>query len=162
MAEEAEGLKQQLNAVFEGMPRDLQQTILSSPHRAALLQGSGPRHKVMQLCFDEGNIQSLTKVLVQTQICKMVGWEPVLRGHAHCLYQQVLQEYGMAQLHCACIAQRRAFKPMSFCLKTHLVTDASLHRRIASHDMNGQLHPMLCNALQVPGQPQRQLSTTSL
>lgn len=43
---EASAVKQQLSAIFESMPRDLQQTMLSSPHRAALLQGSGPHAKV--------------------------------------------------------------------------------------------------------------------
>lgn len=31
------GLKQELKSVFEAMPRDLQQTMLSAPRRAALL-----------------------------------------------------------------------------------------------------------------------------
>ncbi|KAL0020793.1 hypothetical protein WJX79_003522 [Trebouxia sp. C0005] len=43
---EASAVKQQLSAIFESMPRDLQQTMLSSPYRAALLQGSGPYAKV--------------------------------------------------------------------------------------------------------------------
>ena len=46
---EASAVKQQLSAIFESMPRDLQQTMLSSPHRAALLQGSGPHAKVSHL-----------------------------------------------------------------------------------------------------------------
>ncbi len=46
-AAEAAVLKRQLNAIFEDMPRDLQQTMLSSPHRAALLQGAGPHPKVL-------------------------------------------------------------------------------------------------------------------
>lgn len=32
-------LKRRLGALFEGMPRDLQATMLSAPHRASLLQG---------------------------------------------------------------------------------------------------------------------------
>lgn len=44
-AVEAAALQGQLRAIFEGMPRDLQQTMLSSPHRATLLQGSGPQIK---------------------------------------------------------------------------------------------------------------------
>ena len=44
-AMEAAALQQQLKAIFESMPRDLQQTMLSSPQRAALLQGSGPQTK---------------------------------------------------------------------------------------------------------------------
>lgn len=43
---EASALKQQLNAIFQDMPQDLQATMLSSPHRAALMQGSGPRAQV--------------------------------------------------------------------------------------------------------------------
>ena len=46
---EASAVKQQLSAIFESMPRDLQQTMLSSPYRAALLQGSGPYAKVSHL-----------------------------------------------------------------------------------------------------------------
>lgn len=38
-AEAAEQLKRRLGALFEGMPRDLQATMLSAPHRASLLQG---------------------------------------------------------------------------------------------------------------------------
>ena len=44
-AVEAAALQQKLKDIFEDMPRDLQQTMLSSPHRAALLQGSGPQIK---------------------------------------------------------------------------------------------------------------------
>lgn len=45
-APQAAALKQQLNAVFDSMARDLQQTMLSSPQRAALLHNSGPHPKV--------------------------------------------------------------------------------------------------------------------
>lgn len=44
-AAEAAALQEQLRTIFEGMPRDLQQTMLSSPHRATLLQGSGSQIK---------------------------------------------------------------------------------------------------------------------
>ena len=42
---DAAALQDQLKVIFEGMPRDLQQTMLSSPHRAALLQGPGSQIK---------------------------------------------------------------------------------------------------------------------
>lgn len=45
---QAAALKQQLNAVFDSMARDLQQTMLSSPQRAALLHNSGPHPKVSE------------------------------------------------------------------------------------------------------------------
>lgn len=47
-AVQAAALKQQLNAVFDSMARDLQQTMLSSPQRAALLHNSGPHPKVSE------------------------------------------------------------------------------------------------------------------
>ena len=48
-AVEAAALQEQLKRIFEDMPRDLQQTMLSSPHRAALLQGPGPHIKARLL-----------------------------------------------------------------------------------------------------------------
>lgn len=45
-AVEAAALQDQLKLIYEDMPRDLQQTMLSSPHRAVLLQGPGPQIKV--------------------------------------------------------------------------------------------------------------------
>ncbi|KAK9810174.1 hypothetical protein WJX72_006112 [[Myrmecia] bisecta] len=39
-------LKKQVGAIFGAMPRDLQQTMLSSPQRAALLHGLTTQHKV--------------------------------------------------------------------------------------------------------------------
>lgn len=51
VAAQAVLLRQELLAVFEEMPRDLQQTMLSSPQRAALLQVPGPQNKVrMHAC----------------------------------------------------------------------------------------------------------------
>ena len=48
VAAQAVLLRQRLTAIFDRMPHDLQQTMLSSPHRAALLQLSGHQSKVSQ------------------------------------------------------------------------------------------------------------------
>lgn len=67
-------LRQNLMEVFHKMPQDLQQTMLSSPHRAALLQLSGPPSKVSSKCDSH------------LQHCILVRVPEVLLASTDCLH----------------------------------------------------------------------------
>lgn len=66
----AAALQDQLKLIFEGMPRDLQQTMLSSPHRAALLQSSGPQTKARLSNAVTSMIGSLSGASCSACFCK--------------------------------------------------------------------------------------------
>ena len=69
---EASALKQQLNAIFQDMPQDLQATMLSSPHRAALMQGSGPHAQVRAIHCSPLSPTESTHDLERSWCCSLV------------------------------------------------------------------------------------------